>query len=255
MNPRITLLSALIIGSAVPAASAAISLTDSFSGPTLTAGLEASAADTYTVSNGAVSNTGTSGRQYIRTVASNLRSQDFSMSLTYTIVDGYGDYGIAFFGLGSGAPDEDFHGEPLYAVYFRNSPDDFNDAYLNASINSGAGTVDELQPVGAAASGTHRVRLTKLSDLLTFEFDVDSSGGDFTSDYSQSIDLGLPAFSFLNDSNSRLFFGSQAAGVAFSEVSISAVPGPSAVPEPSAMLGTIGRLSAGIFVRRRKVAA
>jgi hypothetical protein len=221
----------------------------------LTAGLEASAADTYTFSNGAVSNTGTSGRQYIRTVASNLRSQDFSMSLTYTIVDGYGDYGIAFFGLGSGAPDTGFHGEPLRAVYFRHLPVDFGDGNLNASINSGTGTVDELQPIGAAASGTHRVRLTKLSDLLTFDFDVDSSGGAFTSDYSQSIDLGLPAFSFLNDSNSRLFFGSQAAGVAFSEVSISAVPGPSAVPEPSAMLGTLGLLSAGIFVRRRKVAA
>ena len=108
MNPRAAVLSALIIGSAVPAASAAISLTDSFSGPTLTAGLEASAADTYTFSNGAVSNTGTSGRQYIRTVASNLRSQDFSMSLTYDIVDGYGGYGIAFFGLGSGAPDGTF---------------------------------------------------------------------------------------------------------------------------------------------------
>jgi hypothetical protein len=249
MNPRITLLSALIIGSAVPAASAAISLTDSFSGPTLTAGLEASAADTYTFSNGAVSNTGTSGRQYIRTVASNLRSQDFSMSLTYTIVDGYGDYGIAFFGLGSGAPDTGFHGEPLRAVYFRHLPVDFGDGNLNASINSGTGTVDELQPIGAAASGTHRVRLTKLSDLLTFDFDVDSSGGAFTSDYSQSIDLGLPAFSFLNDSNSRLFFGSQAAGVAFSEVSISAVPG------PSSALGTLGLMAAGAFVRRRKVVA
>lgn len=249
MNLRATLLSALIIGSAVPSASAAISLTDSFSGPTLTAGLEASAADTYTFSNGGVSNTGTSGGQYIRTTATNLRSLDFSMLLTYTNVDGYGGGGIAFFGLGSGVPDEDFYTEPLHAVYFRNAPDDFNDGKINASINSAPGTVDELQPTGAPGSGTHRVRLTKLSDILTFEFDVDSSGGVFTSDYSKSFDLGLPTFSFLTNSNSRLFFGSQAEGVSFSEVSISAVP------EPAGVLGTIGLLAGGAFFRRRKVAA
>jgi hypothetical protein len=59
----------------------------------------------------------------------------------------------------------------------------------------------------------------------------------------------LPTFSFLNGSNSRLFFGSQAAGVSFSEVSISAVP------EPASVLGTIGLLAGGAFIRRRKVAA
>jgi hypothetical protein len=169
------------------------------------------------------------------------------MLLTYATVDGYGGSGIAFFGLGSGAPDKDFYGEPLHAVYFRHLPGDFGDGNLNASINSAPRTVDELQPIGASGSGTHRVRLTKLSDLLTFEFDVDSSGGDFTRDYSKSFDLRLPTFSFLNDSNSRLFFGSsQAAGGSFSELSISAVP------EPASVLGLVGLLAGGAFIRRRQ---
>ena len=250
MNYRALILPTLIIGSAAPSASAAISLTDTFSGPTLNPALEVSAANKYTISGGSVSNTNGQKREYIRTVATDFRSTNFTMSLTYTVANGFGGTGIAFIGLGSGAPAPAFYSEPLLAVYFRSMPSDFAGA-VNPSINSGGSSVSELSAIGTAGSGTHRARLIKIGNTLTFVIDIDSSGGDFTSDASTSFDLSELRFSFLNDTNSRLFFGTQA-GTSFSEVTIEATPSASAVPEP-ANCGILGGtlLLALVSFRRR----
>lgn len=250
MNYCALIIPTLIIGFAAPSASAAISLTDTFSGPTLNPGLEASAANIYTISGGSVSNTNGERREYIRTVATDFRSTDFMMSITYTVANGFGGAGIAFIGLGSGAPDPAFYSEPLLAVYFRTTPDDFA-GIINPSINSGGGAVNELAAIGTAGGGTHRARLTKIGNTLAFAIDIDSSSGEFTTDKSTSFDLSKPEFSFLNDTNSRLFFGTRT-GSSFSEVTIAATPSASAVPEP-ANCGILGGtlLLALVSFRRR----
>jgi len=52
------------------------------------------------------------------------------------------------------------------------------------------------------------VRITKVGANVTFQVDFDYAGGAFTPDDSPvTVDLSDPYFAFLNDTNSRLFFG------------------------------------------------
>jgi MYXO-CTERM domain-containing protein len=228
---------------------AAASLTETFAGPALGAGWDLSLAGSFGYADGVATNVAGSGH-YIRTVATDFRDVDFTLELTYTNQDGYGGAGIVFFGLGAGVPDGDFYTEPLQALYLRHAPGDFGDGFLQPSLNSGPGSVDEMAALGLPGSGTHRALVTKTDALLVFSVDAFSSGGTFVADYTTSFDLGEGRFGFLDATNSRLFFGSQGGGVAFDSALIS-VSGPS-IPEPGTWAAWLGLAALGLVAGWRR---
>lgn len=230
-------------------------LTDSFNGPALASGLQMSQAGAFTLSGGATETAtdsdGNGIRQYISTTLTDFRSHDFTLLVSYTISAGAGD-GNVFVGLGSGQPDVDgFYGEPLAAVYVRNAPSDFASGEIHATVNNGSGSVDEHSSFGFPGSGTNRVEIVKVGNTLTFAVDAGSSGGAFVPDYSTSFDLAGSSFSFLNDSDSRLFIGSGGTRVTFNSLSITS----SAIPEPATFAALAGCAMLGMAWRRRRLSA
>ena len=227
-------------------AQAAGNLTEDFSGPALGPGLEFSAPDSYSFSTGFASPEGDS-RQYIRTVATDFGAGDFVLSLTFRVASGDGGAGTAFIGLGTGSPDSDYYDEPLNSVYFRSAPADFGDGFLQLSINSGAGNVAELTTLGNPGDGTHRALLTKVGDTLTFSLDANSSSGPFVADDTITLNLADERFAFLDNTNSRLFFGGQGTTVGFDQASISY-----SVPEPGSAAMFVGAVTLGFACWRRR---
>ncbi|WP_157772354.1 hypothetical protein [Lacunisphaera limnophila] len=227
---------------------AAESLTETFAGPALGTGWELSLADSFTLADGLATNTAGDG-QYIRTTATDFRDFNFTLELTYSNQDGFGGAGIVFFGLGAGLPDENFYTEPLQALYLRHAPGDFGDGFLQPSLNSGPGTVDEMTVLGLPGSGTHRALVTKTEAMLVFSVDAASSGGSFVADYTTTFDLGEVRFSFLDATYSRLFFGSQGGGVSFDAATLT-VTG-AAIPEPGAYAVVLGLAALGLVAGRR----
>jgi hypothetical protein len=225
---------------------AAEAVNETFSGPTLSSPLELSTSGSFAF-NGVATNTSNS-RQYIRTAATDYNSYDFSLSVTFTVPTNGGGGGMAFIGFGSGTPDTGFYGEPLQSLYFRSAPNNFGSGFLQPSINSSTGTVAELTNIGFPSSGTHRAQLTKVGDTITFSLDANSSGGTFTADYSTSFSQSTN-LTFLNNTNSRLFVGSETSGVTFDSFAVTT----SAIPEPStyAALAGLAALGLGVVCRRR----
>lgn len=235
----------LLLGLRVSRASAAVSLNEIFSGPTLSPALELSSASTFSF-NGVATNTSNS-RQYIRTVASDHNSFDFSLAVTFTVPTNGGGGGMAFIGFGSGTPDDGFYGEPLQSLYFRSSSNNFGGGFLQPSINSSTGVVSELSALGFPGPGTHRALLTKVGDTISFSLDANSDSGTFSTDYSTSMSQ-LSSLSFLNSSNSRLFVGSESSGVTFDSFALTTT----AIPEPGTSAALAGAAVIGLAAWRRR---
>jgi hypothetical protein len=223
---------------------AAQSIVETFDGPSLNSGLELSVAGSYTLAGGQAFNNSSPLRQYIRTVATDFRSADFTLLITYTVANNSASGGAAFIGIGGGMPDAGFYEEPLAALYFRHLPTDFASGIVNPSINNGSGGVSELSSLGNPGSGTHRAQLFKLGNTITYGIQQNYTTGNFFADYSATFDLTESRFSFLNDTNSRLFFGGDNIQTKFDNVTI-------AVPEPSSAL-LIGLGGLGFLARRRR---
>ncbi|MCX6937562.1 MAG: hypothetical protein NTU80_06635 [Verrucomicrobia bacterium] len=231
----------------LPAASRAqSSVTETFSGP-LSSDLELSLADSYTF-NGVATKTAVA-RSYIRTVATNFNTVDFSFAATYTVSANSGGAGIAFFGIGQGAPDAGFYEEPLISGYMRSFPNNFDSGSSKISINSSSGNVDESRPsFGNPGSGTHRALITKTGDTITFAIDANSSGGTFVADFSTTLSLSAN-LSFLNATNSRLFLGAGGSAATFDSMVITAVPEPASAGL-IAGLATLGLITTARRPRR-----
>ena len=165
---------------------------------------------------------------YISTVATDFLSVDFTAVLTYTVAGSGGDPSV-FFGVGSGQPDANFYGEPISAVYMRSGPADFGSGQVEITLNDGAGNVNAGSALGYPGNGTSRVKIVKVGDSLTFEFDPNSSSGTFVSAFSQSFSVSSD-LSFLNDTNSSIFFGASTASV-LNNVTVTVTD----TPEPSAL--------------------
>ena len=236
--------SLVLFGSLVAMARAAVVVTEDFSGPGLNPALEVTKSGAFTFGGTAVNID--NSRQYIRTVDADYLSVDFTFNVTYTVPINGGGAGIAFLGFGQGEGDPAFFGEPLLSLYMRNGPNDFESGFLQPSINSGGGSVNEMTRLGNPGGGTHRAQFTRVGDSLVFALDEDSSSGAFVADYSKtfSVSADLP---FLTTSNSRLFVGSESSGVSFDQFNVTV----SAVPEPysAAMVGVL-LLGLGIGWRR-----
>lgn len=207
-----------------------------------------------------------SGRSYIRTLDSDYNTADFIAEITCTAFNGSGA-GIAFFGLGAGEPQDDFFDAPSAAITFENDPGNRQNGEASLVIYDGD---EEHQALGAPVTimpekltsfsgidpgnGTHRLRLSKEGDLLTFEIDAhfaadnntpgDADGGVFDSDGSYSISLTDPRLALLDDTGSRVFFGTQSGGnTSFDDLSIT--------PEPSSP-ALLALAALGLIARRRR---
>jgi len=194
-------------------------------------------AGSYTFSSDEAENTG--GRDFIRTRATNYNEINFKAEVTYTLTETDGQ-NIPFFGLGDGKPDPTEFSNPAPAFYLEG---------LNLRIeeDAGEGIPDSVVQLFSSppGTGTHRLRIIKIDDDVTFALDADYAGGPFVSDESYTLSLSTIA-PFLDNTNSRIFFGSQSDDNAtvFDDFSLTVIP------EPTGLAMLLAGLPA--LMRRRR---
>jgi len=148
-------------------------------------------------------------RAYISTVATDYNTVDFTFDLTMNIAPvsttggAYDDFGLIFMGMGSAHPDSSFFTQPDTSVAMRSWPG----SEMTLEVSSAPGTRPSEPTVGPlSSSDTVEARISKVGDTITFAYETGYSGGAFTPTYSTSLSLSNQ-LSFLNSTNSRLFFG------------------------------------------------
>ena len=172
--------------------------------------------------------TGPADRAYLRTTESALHAADFVFEVT---VNSPSDPNACIFvGLGSGAPNPAAANEPQDAIYLRIHSPDFvggdgdNRGRVDVARLTGAGPVVLLaQHFGNLGTriGSHRVRLSKTGDRLTFALDREHAGA-FHADLSWTLESLSQAAPFLNVANARLFFGAGRITTSFDDVVLQA---------------------------------
>lgn len=236
MLSKPTLLSAAgMLAIAMPA-SAAVSITENFDGASVTSDLSVPAGWDF---NGSANKTG-GGRNYVSTVATDYLNVDFVMTIDYTLADGGGP-GIAFFGIGSAAPNGTWFGTPADSFWAESRPSDFDTGDVQWSTMSGFGSSPPEVSFGNAGNGSHRFRIEKTGDNITMSFDAGANGS-FDGSATRSLSSDL---TFLNASNSRLFFGTEGGNATFDNLAITVVPEP-------ASAGFAALAALGLMVRRRR---
>ena len=158
----------------------------------------------YVIQDGKLINSRPGLFDYVSTKACDYGQDGFVFELTVAVQATADEGGAAVVGIGSAAADN------RDSVYLTLQPLAHGLAALSSSKygwhwDSGR---NSLQP------GTYRVRLINSDGELTFQLDRDY-GGHFDPEDDYSLPLGI--FD-LNETNSRLFFGSASSGVAFSDL-------------------------------------
>lgn len=229
---------------------AAPSVNEDFSG-TLSPHLEDSDS-AYTIAGGKIHKTtfiSNDGRSYIRTVATDYNTVDFIAELTFTLtaLPG-GDFAIHFFGLGPGSPDPTFFNESGGVLFRIHSSDIVGGRVDVASRAPGAGgSFGLLQSIGniTTSGHTHRARITKTGNQVEFAIDLDFNGT-FEADISQSVNLAVVA-PFLNNTNSRIYFGTASAVDVFDDLEISVIMEVLIDIKPGSFPNSISLGSAGLI--------
>lgn len=193
---------------------------EDFSATTINASLVSPAGFVYGANaspSGTAQNTSTF-RRYVTTAAANYNTVDFVAEVTFTVNGGLGP-GAAFFGFGSALQDASFFNEPHTSIYLRAFPHDFDSGKPSFTVTSVPGLRTDSDQTVALGNGTHRGRIQKTGNVVTLSIDGNSTSGSFVADYTFTRDLSadLP---FLNSTNSRLFFGTEADTTSFDNFSI-----------------------------------
>ena len=250
MNKSLALTVTLLIAGEI-VSTAATSFTEDFSGTTINSNLAAPSEFIFGPNSSPIGTaqnpSGT--RRYITTVATDFNTVDFVFEVTYTVGTPTAAQ-TPFIGFGSGAEDSNFFFEPHTSIYLRQFPDDFESGQLRLTISSAAQIPPQNPPEYALSdtpgpgNGTHRARITKTGNIVTLSEDEDYTGGVFTPDYATSRNITTD-LAFLNNTNSRLFFGVQSGNTTFDSLTVSVVP------EPSSMLLVVGGIA--LYSRRRSL--
>jgi hypothetical protein len=193
--------------------------------------------------------TGDSGRNYMRTVASDYATASFVAEMTFTASTN--DQAI-FIGLGSG--DTALYGTPDWSTQLSSAsfwPEVNNAKFVRFRT---ANDVNSFGDTGVATltPGTHRFRMTfnSSNNQLLAEVDTHYAGGPFVADPSVSNFPIVLSSLFAADGwptePSRIFFGGDD-GAVFRDLSITVVPEPAA-----ASLVALAALAIGGSIRRRK---
>lgn len=186
-------------------------------------------------------------RTYISTVATDFNAVDFDYQLTFTVGGGGGN--IAFFGIGSGQPNPDFYDEPAAAFFLRQFPSSFSSGQTGWTISSPTDPRNPSEntfPSSGTGDGTYRARLLKSGTTLLLGIDANYAGGPFAADFSVTKNL-LTDLSFLNSTNSTLFFGTAGTDTTFDNLSVAAVPEPS-----TCLMALAGVACSGLSIWRRR---
>jgi hypothetical protein len=199
------------------------SFTENFDGLTVPPNLEVAAGYVFGTNSsppGKAQNT-SGNLSYIRTVADNYATLDFTFQVTVSVTNGFGLF-IAFVGIGSGLGDPAYSGEPGGSAYLGC---DFvthfgGELYFFTAPGFGAGHNGvAISPNSLLSGGTHRVQIQKQGDVLSFGLHLNYAGGPFVATYSTNLSLSAN-LSYLNATNSHLFFGTMAPQITFDDLFI-----------------------------------
>lgn len=224
-----------LMGCALPA-TAAVSISENFDGATVNSALSVPTGWDF---NGSANKTG-GGRNFVATVATDYLNVDFVMNIDYTLAGGGGP-GIVFFGFGSAVPNGSWFGTPADAFWAESRPSDFDAGDVQWSTMAGAGINPPEVTFATAFDGSHRFRIAKTGDSITLSIDI-GANGTFDGSVTRSLAADLP---FLNNTNSRLFFGTEGGNATFDNLSITVVPEPG-----TSVLAGLAAL--GLLRRRRR---
>jgi hypothetical protein len=224
-----------LMGCALPA-TAAVSISENFNGATINSALTAPAGWDY---NGSANKTN-NVRDFVATVATDYLNVDFTMTVDYTLASGGGP-GIALFGFGSAVANPNWFGTPGDAFWAESRPSDFDSGDVQWSIMAGLGTAPAETTFATASDGSHRFRIQKTGNSITLSIDI-GANGTYDGSVTKSLSPDLP---FLNNTNSRLFFGTQSNNATFDNLVITVVPEPGS----SALAGLAAM---GLLARRRR---
>ena len=186
-------------------------------------------------------------RKYMRTTGTNYNEADFRFELTFTTTP-LGKTSINFIGLGRGdrGPSgvTNPYNEPYESLYFRIHTPDTSGGFVSIANLP----VQSILTIGnLPTAGTHRALIEKVGNEITFAIDAHYNGT-FASDMSHTFtDLAATA-PFLDNTQSRLFFGTVYDGDSFDDWNVESI-----VPEPSTyVMAVLGLLGLGLCHARKK---
>ena len=205
--------------------------------------------ENFTVAGGVIRSNGMiadhNDRRYIRTVASDYNTRDFRFELTFTTTL-INEVGIMYMGIGRGNKRTDQPGygynEPWESLYFRAHTPNIADGFIGIADSP----VNDLVIVGDIPNGgTHRARIEKLGQAITFAIDRNYNGT-FVADMSHTFPDITVVAPYLDPLNSRLFFGTALATDSFDNMVVAPIP------EPTSVVGlAIGAMCVAVWGRRR----
>ncbi|HEY5915214.1 MAG TPA: Calx-beta domain-containing protein [Verrucomicrobiae bacterium] len=144
-------------------------------------------------------------RHNVRTIDSDYMSRDFVAEVSLSI-----DQDILFFGIGSGVPDCENFCEPFPSILMRMHG---IGGEAMGQIHAGVFPHSAFDPSVASSfyfistnGGFHRARITKQGATITFAFDENYRGA-FVPDAAYALTNVLALAPWLNNTNSRIFFG------------------------------------------------
>ena len=181
-------------------------------------------------------------RRYMRTTATNYNEVDFRFELTFT-TSTLSETSINYMGIGSGdrRPGSTFgHNEAWESLHFRVHTPNVAGGYVGLTNHPAT----DLVIIGAIPSpGTHRGRIEKVGNAITFAIDANFNGN-FVADMTHTFPDLTAVAPFLNSGNSRLFFGTVFPNDSFDNMLV--------VPEPaSAVTLAVGAILLAGSRRRR----
>lgn len=199
---------------ATPSAQAAVSISEDFNDLALDGNLEdATVVYDYALANASLI-AGNAYRAYIRTTTTDYNTTDLTYEVSFTMAAGnHAGYEMVFFGIGMADRDATYYDVPTSAYYLQIWEGGFA---LNSGETAGAPTQILSKTASLLTRDTeHRLRLSLNGTTVIWEIDANYTGT-FAADYSVSSSLAADA-PFLDNTNSRLFFG---AGANYSTVGL-----------------------------------
>ncbi len=236
MSKLLNVLSAVALAGCALPATAAVSISENFNAATVSSALSAQAGWDF---NGSANKTG-GGRNFVATVDTDYLNVNFTLTIDYTLAGGGGP-GIALFGIGSAVPNPSWFGTPGDAFWAESRPSDFDSGDVQWSTMAGQGTTPAENTFATASDGSHRFKIEKIGDSITMSIDI-GANGTYDGSVTRNLTTDLP---FLNNTNSRLFFGTESGNATFDNLTLTVVPEPGS----SAMAGLA---ALGLLRRRRR---